>query len=274
MNVQPSAIHAALPPLTATGSEVWERVWRHRPSDAKDDALLAREYRGPRWRLMVERLTSSLGTICGLRTLELGSGRGDLSILLAEAGACVTLIDRSDRALHEARRRFDRLGLTAEYRQGDILDLPGDCLGQFDVTLSIGVLEHFQGEQRTRAIQSHHDTLRPGGLAIISVPHAWCPPYRLWKAYLELRGWWPYGMEIPFTHREIVKRARSAGFGRAESISLGLWQSIGDHWIKRLRGRGPDWSNRPSRLDQMMGLVLLLFAQRDLRDELSDDGGG
>lgn len=251
------------PAAGATGTAVWERVWRHLPSDAKDDAALARERRSPRWRTIVARLKATFGAIDGLKTVELGSGRGDLSVLLAREGARVTLIDYSDVALELAGRRFKRLGLDARFARADMLGEMGAWRDAFDVSASYGVIEHFKGRDRTRVVRAHHDVIRPGGLAVISVPNAWCVPYRLWKAYLEFRGWWPYGMEIPYSRGELLDRARRAGFARSRLDCTGLWQSIGDQWGRSVLGRGPDWVDKPSRWDPVMGFNLVLFGWRD-----------
>ncbi len=249
------------PPATATtGPGVWEQLWRKPLSDAADDAQLARERRSPRWTALTERLEATFGRIADLRTLELGSGRGDLSALLAERGAQVTLLDYSTTALNQARRRFDRLGLEARYARDDLLGPLDKLRGSFDVALSSGVIEHFKGYQRTRALQAHYRVLNPRGFCLISVPHAWCIPYRIWKLYLEVRGWWPYGMEIPFSRTELTRRARAAGFARSETPAVGFWQALGDHWGRSILGRGPDWVDKPSCCDQALGLNLLLFA--------------
>jgi cyclopropane fatty-acyl-phospholipid synthase-like methyltransferase len=207
-------------------------------------------------------LTRTFGQVAGLRTIELGSGRGDLSVLLAERGAKATLLDASDQALVQAERRFDRLGRAAEFVQADLFDLSQRLHRRFDVALSSGVIEHFRGDRRSDAIRAHFDVLRDGGLAVISVPHAWCLPYRLWKGYLELRGWWPYGLEIPYTKRELIRRARETGFRQAEAVALGFWQSIGDRLRPGQSGRRRDWVARRSILDPFMGLSAVLFAQR------------
>ncbi|UCE59590.1 MAG: class I SAM-dependent methyltransferase [Phycisphaerales bacterium] len=249
--------------LPDTGQRgVWDRFWKHRPSAEKDDALLARESRGPRFQLVLDRLKSTFGSIKGLRTVELGSGRGDLSALLVKEGAEATLLDRSESALNEAKWRFDRLGLNARFDIGDITGSLEPWRDRFDVAMSLGVIEHFQDDQRTQVIRAHHDVLKPGGLAIISAPNAWCIPYRVWKFYLQHRGWWPYGMELPYTKDELVNRAHRAGFARAVIHALGFWQSIGDYWGPMLLKRKPDWWNRRSVLDAWAGVVLLLFAWR------------
>lgn len=250
-----------LPPASGTaGPGVWEQLWRRQPSEAADDAQLARERRSPRWAALVAHLEATFGKIEGLRTVELGSGRGDLSALLAQRGAEVTLLDYSSAALGQAQRRFERLGLEARYEQTDLLGALEGLQGKFDVALSSGVLEHFKGHARTRALRAHYQVLSPRGFCLVSVPHAWCVPYRLWKLYLEVRGWWPYGMEIPFGRAELERRARRAGFARSETRAVGFWQAFGDHWGRSLLGRGPDWVDKPSCCDQALGLNLLLFA--------------
>ena len=240
-------------------TDAWHRAWRHEPTAQRDHALLDRETRSPRFALLMDRLKQTFGAVDGVRTVELGSGRGDLSVLLAQHGARVTLLDNCQNALDQAKARFDRLGLSAEYLMGDLLGNLEYLHGRFDVSLSAGVIEHFKGQDRTRAIAAHRYVLASGGMTMISVPHALCPPYRLWKAYLELRGWWPYGPEMPFTHGELRSRAGDVGFLVPETHGLSFWQSVGDHWIKRLSSWRPDWINRPSRLDGPMGAMLVMF---------------
>ncbi len=244
------------------GPAVWDRLWRYRPPEARDDALLARERRSLRWSVIVEKLEATFGSIEGLETIELGSGRGDLSVLLARRGARVTLLDASERALDQSKHRFGRLGLTARFERGDLLGDLDRWHERYDVALSSGLVEHFTDTDRTRVVRSHYEVLKPGGVAIISVPNAWCAPYRMWKLYLELRGWWPYGLELPFTSRELARRARVAGFVRSEVRCMSFWQSVGDHLGKTLFGRGPDWVDRPSRFDAALGFVLLLTGWR------------
>ena len=198
----------------------------------------------------------------GLRAVELGAGRGDLSVLLARAGVHVTLLDRSERALEQAERRFDRLGLRGEFALADMLGPLDAWRGRFDLACSLGVIEHFRDSDRDRALDAHRRVLRPGGLVLLSVPHSFCLPYRLWKCYLELRGWWPYGMEIPYSKREILHRASHSGLVDLEAKCTGFLQSIGGQLFGGLWKRRPNWVDRPSLLDNWMGLNLLLVGRR------------
>ena len=217
-----------------SGQQVWENVWKHIPSDDKDDQLLHREKTGKRWQLIEKYILSTFGTIQGLKTIELGSGRGDLSVLLAKQGAHVTLLDCNESALQAARERFDRLGLHANFVSDDMFSNLKDKFGEFDVSLSSGVVEHFVKDQRTAAIRAHADVLHENGLSIISVPHAMCPTYRLWKFYLEIRGWWPYGYENPYSKMELSRRATDAGFSFYKTHSTHFIDSLEYHFFKGL----------------------------------------
>jgi len=246
-------------------ARVWDHLWDHTPSIAKDDWLIERESSSPRWALITRRLLSCFGTIRGLRTIELGSGRGDLSVLLARGGAEVTLLDVCDKALVQARQRFDRLGLPAKFVQGDFHDPDALSSEAFDVSLSSGVIEHFERDDRTHAVAAHLTVLRAGGLAVVSVPNARCVPYRLWKLYLEARDCWPYGVEIPYTRGELIRRAGEAGAEQREVVGVGFWQSVGDHWMRGVFKKSADWVTEQSALDSAFGMSLILFARKGAR---------
>ncbi len=246
--------------VAPAGPAVWERLWRLPTPAFKDDWLLARERISPRFRRVVEFLESTFGELTGLRTIELGCGRGDLSALLAQRGAQVTLLDASGAALGQARRRFERLQLHADSVNADLLASPGPLRERFDVALSSGVIEHFRGSDRMRAIAAHAAFVREGGAVAISVPNAWCLPYRLWKLYLEMRGCWPYGLEIPYSTRELRGCAQRTGLSVVVIAGLGFWQSIGDHWVRGVMHRHVDWVERAGPLDQALGMSLLLLA--------------
>ncbi|RME40873.1 MAG: class I SAM-dependent methyltransferase [Planctomycetota bacterium] len=242
--------------------EVWDRVWTHRPDDARDDELIERERRSARWAWVERSLLARFGTMRGLRTIELGSGRGDLSVLLAERGAEVTLLDASPKALSQAQHRFARRDVPARFEEGDLFVPDERHLGAYDVALSSGVIEHYAGRTRTDSIAAHLRVLRPGVLIVISVPHARCPTYRLWKAYLSLRGWWPYGREIPYTRRELSRRARAAGVEGVEVVAVEFLHSVSAHLLKPFARRNVDWMGRRCFLDGTIGSTLLLFGRR------------
>lgn len=241
---------------------VWDRIWRQQTSTDKDRSVLERERRSPRWRSALFAMESTFGRLAGLRTVELGSGRADFSALMAMEGAEVTLIDYSVGALERASDRFDRLRLPVVLEQRDFLADMSDLAGVFDVSASLGVVEHFRGSDRRRVIGLHAEVIRPGGLVLVSMPNAWCIPYRLWKMALESTGRWPYGMELPYHRVELARCATEAGLIDVRIDGFGFWQSVGDHCVKGLCGTGPDWVDKPSLLDARMGASWLLAARR------------
>ena len=181
-------------------------------------------------------------------------------MLLAARGATVTLVDYSRGALDRARERFERWELPAEYVLGDLFDAVRTCGQDYDVALSLGVVEHFRGPDRRAASRADRQVLRPGGMAVICVPPAACPSYRLWKAGLELRGRWPYGIEIPYSKRELVHLARAAGFAHWRLACSGFLQSVGEHLCQAVIQRRPAWADRPFFLDHALGSALTLLA--------------
>jgi ubiquinone/menaquinone biosynthesis C-methylase UbiE len=94
------------------------------------------------------------------RSLEVGCGRGSLSSYFADAGWEATLLDYSGSVLETAKAVFARNGHNAEFVTGDAnaLPFPDDS---FDVTSSIGLLEHF--EEVRLPISEQLRVLRPGG---------------------------------------------------------------------------------------------------------------
>lgn len=94
------------------------------------------------------------------KVLEVGCGRGSLSSYFADNGWDCTLLDYSPSVLETAKTVFARNGHSATFVAGDANKLPFDD-GSFDVTCSIGLLEHFENVQQVISEQAR--VLRPGG---------------------------------------------------------------------------------------------------------------
>src|SRR6185503_5534760 len=83
--------------------EIWSAAWdRHRVTPEAVRKLVGREQRTLRWQAIRTAFLARFGTLRGLRTIELGAGTGDISLLLALEGAAVSLLDASERALEIA----------------------------------------------------------------------------------------------------------------------------------------------------------------------------
>lgn len=125
----------------------------------------------------------------GKKVLEIGVGLGADHQKWAEAGAVLSGVDLTARAIAHTKRRFELFGLQSDLRQGDAENLPFET-GSFDVVYSWGVL--MASPDTPAAIREVHRVLRPGGTAKIMLYHTYSfVGYMLWVRYalLRLRPW-------------------------------------------------------------------------------------
>jgi SAM-dependent methyltransferase len=143
------------------GMEHWDDTW----------AML------PRMRLprastssMREKMSLLRGIVRqGTSFLEIGCAPGKmLSWVAAVLGAEVSGLDYSGPGVRVARRLFAELGIHADIRNEDVFSTTF-ADGSFDVVYSAGVIEHFADP--TRIVRIHAELLKPGGLALITVPN-------------------------------------------------------------------------------------------------------
>jgi len=80
--------------------------------------------------------------LAGARIADVGCGGGLLSEALATAGARVTGIDRSERALQVAREHARAAGLDIEYLHTGAAELAAERAGGFDAVACLELLEH------------------------------------------------------------------------------------------------------------------------------------
>ena len=92
--------------------------------------------------------------------------------------------------------------------------------------MSFGLAEHFLYPERLKIFESHLQALKPGGLLVVSVPNRMFFPYRIGKFLLEIFRKWSFGLEIPFSRREL--------YGIARKLNLAEWQVFGSGWMNDL----------------------------------------
>jgi len=240
-------------------TSTWDQLYSNADEQLARQRL-DKERRARRWRVLRDYLEQTYPGQT-LDTVELGCGGGDLSALLAELGHRVTLVDFSEAALGHARDRFAAMGLPAEFELADIFALHETHAGRFDLSVSLGVAEHFSGKLRQDMIDAHHHVLRSGGTAFISVPNARCVPYRLWKAYLHLRDAWPYGYEAPYRPGELREAAERAGMYPAHTYQTGFAAAVDGCLILPMTGRRLGWGDGPHLLNRLGGWDVNLIAR-------------
>lgn len=136
-----------------------------------------------------------LNTSPGERVLEVGSGTGEISLQLAQAGRIVTALDYSADSLKFIRQCARELNVPITTELADATRPLPFADSAFDCTWNSGLLEHFTSSERRSMLREWARIT--SGRVITLVPNAACVAYRAGKTYQEQQGTWPYGLETP-----------------------------------------------------------------------------
>lgn len=190
----------------------------------------------PGWHEMQEAVRTRLGGFQGVRTVELGCGQGKVSLLFALQGARTTLVDYSDKQLDTARHVAKAFQVEPEFLSANLLHLPNDILGRYDVSMSFGTAEHFFGDDRQAIFDVHLQALRPGGITFLWVPNRWGLFFHAGvKVRRALRRRTCHVDEIPFSRRELTQRATQAGFRDIQIVGADHLRNDFNNFIVDLR---------------------------------------
>jgi malonyl-CoA O-methyltransferase len=189
--------------ISAEGqAQVVERVRRNRPSQWGSEILLAT---GP-----------------DDQVLEIGSGTGEISLALATAGRCVSILDLSCESLAFSERCARELGVKLNSVCADATRPLPFRDDQFDCVWSSGLLEHFTSEHRRTMLREWARVTR--GHVINLVPNAACLAYRVGKAIQEEAGQWRYGMEVAIA--SLREDYEAAGLRMTREYSVGARHAL------------------------------------------------
>jgi 2-polyprenyl-3-methyl-5-hydroxy-6-metoxy-1,4-benzoquinol methylase len=205
----------------------WAEIWK-----SVEDA----RFRGETYRWFFYKRLLGDYDFGGKKVLEIGCGTGINSVLMAGAGAKVTLLDSSKEALGIAKGLLEKYSLRGELVQRDAFYHGFE--DEFDLVHSEGVVEHFRGGYRQGIVDAHARAAKKGGRVLIIAPNMKCPPYRIGKFLAEKTGTWIYGNEYPYSRKELAFRMGKSGLslermqGAEFFFSPGwlfspLWQSSG-----------------------------------------------
>lgn len=98
------------------------------------------------------------------RVLDIGGGPGRYTVLLAQQGYDVTLVDLSERSVAWARDQLARAGAPGHAEVGNARDLGAFATGSFDAALLLGPLYHLpEYDERRQAVGELRRVVRPGG---------------------------------------------------------------------------------------------------------------
>ena len=176
-------------------------------------------------------------------------------------------MDWSPDNLAFGRQMYDALGLSGRFCQADITrPLPLDT-NSVDLVFSCGVFEYFNAAQIDAIMAEAFRVARKR--VIIMVPNAWSVCYRLGKWYMERRGTWEWGGEVP--SYTLVNHFRQAGAASIREFSVGVQHSVdflaplpgGSRAVDLItRGFGLRRHGRPSPLKQ--GYLLVTIGEKRL----------
>lgn len=209
---------------------------------------------------LIPVLKREFGTLDGLKSIEIGSGMGTDSLIMAAYGADVTLVDYSHAALGKAQALFDLYGFKAKMVKADVLSLDGSLKGKFDVAMSYGLAEHFEGAECTDIFKAHLDLVRNGGVIIVSVPNCLCPSYRVVKV---AKRW----DEVPFTKGQLRHICEELNVEILSLFGAGL-ASFHDQIANTILESTFGWKvrirlpNVPSFVDNLWGYALVLIGRK------------
>lgn len=212
--------------MQKNSAKVWDQVWNDPGIVSNYQLILAAERATIRWQRLEKVLRTHFSDFTKLKVLEIGAGSGTYAALFAELGASVTLLDYSPKALARAKEFFRANSLPAKFVKADALRISPKFKSVFDISISVGLTEHFKDDARRGINQSHLEVLKKNGLAVMIVPNAYNPPYRIFKAISELTGTWKFGEEYPYTRRELFTIAQTLGAKVVAVFGDDLYSSI------------------------------------------------
>lgn len=212
--------------------KMWDALWdKTGQRDANHLRLEVEcEERSIRCRHILTYMTTQGMSPASMSVVEVGSGSGIYSTILARRGAKVTALDQSRIALDRVSERGEALAVEISTMEGDAKEVSRDHAGQFDMAMSFGTVEHFREPQRFEMCKAHWDLVRPGGIVVISVPNILFLPHEILKIILRMRGKWFLGYEGSFTPWELERVGRRLGLKSVELSGTDACKDTVKYW--------------------------------------------
>ncbi len=181
-----------------TNQAYWASAWRRQPRSR-------RSLRAPWHKDWLEFQRSVLPREHGLRLLEVGCAASRwLPVYAKDFSYRVTGIDFDPVGCDLARRALSEHGAVGEVLCGDFFSLAASLQERFDVVVSYGFLEHFDGQQAAHALGA---CLRSGGTLFATVPNLHGVPGLLGFAS---ENWRP--THVAYTLEKLRRVFKEAGF--------------------------------------------------------------
>jgi SAM-dependent methyltransferase len=164
-------------------------------------------------RCEIALIESALGDLRGKKILKLDLWNEAFNTRILDwmrsQGADVVGLDLSRVVAERARRNAVAKGHPLKLLRADIRELPFPA-GSFDAIYTMGTIEHI--DEYRDSLREIHRVLRPGGRAIVGVPHKWnlfLRPLMVW--ILDAFGQYLYSPEKSFSSGELRRDLEGAG---------------------------------------------------------------
>jgi 2-polyprenyl-3-methyl-5-hydroxy-6-metoxy-1,4-benzoquinol methylase len=218
------------------GVEYWEQFWETCPLPPPLDLTgqAGNDY-------LVRRLLELFAAIFrgtatrGKKLLEVGCGGSVLLPCLARTfGFEVSGLDYSHVGCDKAQKLLERERVHGKIHCADFRDPPRELLGEFDVVLSVGVLEHF--EHAGAAVKALYRLLGPDGILVTIVPNL-AGSMGILQKMLDRKA---YDLHVPHDRASLFAAHSNAGLEVLEcryflAVNLGVLNA--DRWRSRGGGR-------------------------------------
>lgn len=220
-----------------TGGEFWDQWWKKTPLPDPLDP-----YRGGLKNYPVRRLHEYFKSVFqgratqGKRLIEIGCAQSVMLPYLAKSfGFEVWGIDRSDLGCERSRMILDRENIQGEICCCDFFAVPERLCRQFDVVLSMGVVEHF--EDTSGALRAIATLLKAEGVMITTIPN-FTGFLRFYQKALDRAI---YDVQVPLDRESLSQAHRDAGFEverceyflpiSLEVLNVASWPRRLPYWI-------------------------------------------
>lgn len=254
--------------ITKSSEVSWNAVWGSYTPERYKYQLALEEHR-VRWQRIQQIILDRFGSFSGLNCIDIGAGAGHNSILFAQRGANVTLLDYSKKALEFSQNVFKNQGISennVQFIHMDALRPDHSLFNKYEVAMSFGVAEHFRGLDREKFIKSHYDLLKKDGLMFINVPCANCIPFYIYQSMMKLKR--RNVIECyAYSKSEFIKIASKFNIINYDFIGSSYLEAYNPiSFYKRKCGLMKDISKikeeRQSRLDKYLGKEITFYGEK------------
>ena len=111
-----------------------------------------------------EMVALEVAGVFGHRVLDVGCGKGALSIYLAELGHEVLGIDGAELAIDDARYAAAEKKVDAVFVLGDVIQVMGQISDAFDAVVDVGFFHALDDDAREQFVMQLARVLKPGGV--------------------------------------------------------------------------------------------------------------